>query len=97
MIYAIYCEGRLERRGKRKSNVKIHVSSSNASFVAGTAPDVGGQERLNIFISQSIISFKIQLIPFGIFEKPVSLLVNMYFCKQMYRYILLWWVIDSLN
>lgn len=38
-----------------------------------------------------------KLIPFGIFKKPFSLLVNMYFWKQMSKCVLLWQVIDSLN
>ena len=84
-----------ERREKGKSKVRIHVSPLNASFVADSAPGVGGLQWLNILIYQSIHNFK--LIPFGILEKPVSLLVNMYFWKQVSKCILLWLVIDSLN
>lgn len=87
-------EGKLERKEKRKKLESVSVIST--SFVAGTAPGTLGTEAEHTYFQEHIITFEMKMVPFGIFKKPISLLVNMYFCKPICRAILLW-VIDSLN
>jgi hypothetical protein len=69
--------------------VRIHSSHLDAFFVAGTALGTRVQE-LSVLSMPSFVW--VQVVTFGILQSSVCHLAKYIFFRQVFRYILLWWV-----
>ena len=98
--YAVICViyWRNQREG-RKENQKVESMSVTWMHTLWQTLllMLGGCKGWTYLSPRASLVSNFKLIPFGIFEEPVSLLVHMYFWKQMSKCILSWQVIDSLN